>query len=141
MARSIVSVKGGLLNVNRCVSARGYHVWFDCSLRRKPIKCVEREKYLEEYANELGRVLDAIEHPGFYRVEELIQGANKYYLRLVPITKKTMLKYIAGFEDKCQGQMELESGLDLIQDLAVRASAQEILYSIYAETAANSCKE
>jgi hypothetical protein len=139
MAKNIVTIKNGRVVIRRKVVARGYHVLLDCNLKLEPFECALRERYLEEYTKGIERILDALQHPGYHRVEERILGYRKYYLRLVPVTKKTMLEYIKEFDEACEGQMELESGLELIQDDEVRNKAQDLLYDILAETAEGCC--
>ena len=141
MAKKIVSAKNGRVVINRCVLARGYHVWLDCNLKIQPCEFAMREFHLEEYTKQLETLLDSLSHPGYHRVEEAIVGYRKFYLRLVPVTKKTMLEYINQFDEKCEGQMELESGLELIRDDDLRYKAQDILYDILAEAAESCCSD
>lgn len=134
MTKKIVSAKGGRVVINRCVAARGYHVWLDCTLKLKSVGSVG-----ERYSEELASIMDSLKHPGYYRLEEEMAGYRKYYLRLVPATKKTMMEYIKAFDCEVDGQVELESALELIQDDDLRSKAQDIFYDILAEAAEKSC--
>ena len=140
MENKIVSVKNGRVVIRRCVLARGYHLWIDCNLKTQQRGNGAHGFCFEAYMEEQANALNSLQHTGYYRVEESIEGHHKYYLRLVPTTKSTMIEYLNRFDDRCEAQMELESDLDLIQDIQVRYAAQDILYDILAEVAENSCK-
>ena len=141
MAKKMVSLQGGYATIVRNVVARGYHLRLKCYLKNNNFEGLTRQQLVRQFTLNVERILSGLQHPGYYRSEECVNSDGTYSLRLVPVTKSTMTRYIAEFTDTEEGVNDLESSLWLIEDQKARSDAMAVFIGLLSDMAAKEASE
>ena len=130
---AIVSLHEGHVTVNRTVKERGYLLRLKCYLQNYNLKGLTRQQQAQQFTINVERILNGLQHPGYHRVDEGVNGDGTYSLWLVPVTKSAMAAYVREFDNAEEGMNDLEAGIRLIDNDQVRSDAMSNFIALLIE--------
>ena len=123
MENCIVYLSDGHVRINRKVVERGYQLRLRCYLERPSVAGLERQALIQQLAANTEKILNGLQHPGYYRVGEFVNSDGTYTLHIVPGTRSAMESYLANFVVAEEGTSDLEAAINLIDNELERNAA------------------